>query len=209
MSKKCGYEPCRKPANAKGLCSGHYRQRRLGKELRPLVGKALTIEQRFWAKVEKTPGCWTWKGSTDGKGYAQIRVNDRIVLAHRLSFEWVHGSIPDGMFIDHICHNRKCVRPDHCRLATNAENQMNLLGARSHSKSGVRGVWWRADKRRWVAEARMYGKKHWIGMYKTLEEADRAATEWRRQHMPYSAIDRRPGSGSFFMPKINEIKEKN
>ena len=32
----CSYSPCEKPVRATGLCAGHYTQKSLGKELRPL-----------------------------------------------------------------------------------------------------------------------------------------------------------------------------
>jgi hypothetical protein len=38
---KCGFEGCPKPVKAKGLCSGHYRQKRAGEALRPLRRRRL------------------------------------------------------------------------------------------------------------------------------------------------------------------------
>lgn len=31
-----------------------------------------TPEERFWDKVQKSEGCWTWTGSISSSGYGQI-----------------------------------------------------------------------------------------------------------------------------------------
>ena len=34
----------------------------------------------------------------------------------------LRGPIPDGLQLDHLCRNRKCVRPDHLDAVTGREN---------------------------------------------------------------------------------------
>ena len=81
--------------------------------------------ERFWAKVEKTDGCWLWTGAICEDGYGRFHVdghNGRAVLAHRWTYQETHGEIAQGKQIDHLCRRRRCVRPDHLEVVTQAEN---------------------------------------------------------------------------------------
>lgn len=180
MQSTCSFPGCEKPHYAKGLCNGHYKQRRAGQELRP-IGFKVPLEQRFWAKVHKTPGCWEWTAATNSNGYGHIYVEGRVKAAHRISWEWANGPVPDGMVIDHRCSNPLCVNPEHLRAVTQGQNLQHRAGPQSNSTSGIRGVRW--DKRRnaWRAEARIAGRPYWGGYHGTQEAADQAARALRAQ----------------------------
>lgn len=51
-----------------------------------------------------------------------------MLLAHRAIWQHVHGAIPEGMTVDHICHERRCINVDHMRLLTNYENARRTAG---------------------------------------------------------------------------------
>lgn len=87
-----------------------------------------TAEERFWAKVTKSDGCWE-RPIYKGDRYSRIRIGRKIVGAHRFSWELHNGPIPDGMDVLHDCDNPPCVRPDHLHLGTHADN-MAEAGAR-------------------------------------------------------------------------------
>lgn len=78
--------------------------------------------KRFWDKVQKTDGCWDWTAYKTKEGYGRIGINGRLYLAHRVSYEWVKGKIPEGLVIDHLCGNPSCVNPDHLESVTQKEN---------------------------------------------------------------------------------------
>ena len=63
------------------------------------------------------------KGITTN-GYSRIRTEQGLIQAHRWAWEIVNGKIADGLVIDHICRNKKCVAVDHLRLVTQQENIM-------------------------------------------------------------------------------------
>lgn len=80
--------------------------------------RARPIEERFWAKVDKTGECWLWQGAYDRGGYGFFE-NKR---AHRLAWIWTNGPIPDGLHLDHLCYVRNCVNSDHLEPVTPQEN---------------------------------------------------------------------------------------
>lgn len=63
----------------------------------------------------KTP-CWIWLRSKKPDGYGLIRKtakNSDAGYAHRVYYERKHGSVPDGLVVDHLCEVPCCVNPDH------------------------------------------------------------------------------------------------
>lgn len=86
------------------------------------------VAERFWAKVEKTDGCWLWTGMKTGKQhkYGQMRVKPKgpwaLMVAHRIAYLLERGEIPTGLTLDHTCSNTLCVRPDHLEPVTLGEN---------------------------------------------------------------------------------------
>ena len=75
---------------------------------------------RFWRKVKggDVTTCWIWQASLH-RGYGQFAVSSRqIVIAHRFAYEELVGPIPDGLHLDHLCRQPKCVNPWHLEPVT-------------------------------------------------------------------------------------------
>ena len=140
-----------------------------------------TTEERFWEKVDKTGECWLWTGYCLPTGYGRFRHGGKLVYSHRLSYAWTNGEIPEGLYIDHRCHQRNCVRPDHLRLVTHAQNHQNRRGANRDSVTGVRGVYWNKQVQKFQALVKLSGKKYSAGYYDTLEAAEAAAIAKRSE----------------------------
>lgn len=100
------------------------------------------LAERFWPKVQITPGCWTWTAAQNGRGYGYIGKGPAgagALLAHRISYEMHHGPIPKGMLIRHKCDNPPCVNPDHLELGTVADNSRDMV-ERGRSTVGLRNA---------------------------------------------------------------------
>ena len=78
--------------------------------------------ERFWSKVEFTDTCWLWTRATHN-GYGWFSGEHRQSnFAHRWSYEFCVGEIPEGLQIDHLCRIRHCVNPDHLEPVTQQVN---------------------------------------------------------------------------------------
>lgn len=184
----CTFEPCTRRVHAWDLCNGHYRQSAEGRQLAPIT-RTLPPEQRFWLRVDRSGECWTWTGTLDASGYGRMKIGDVTHSAHRLAYELVFGSIPDGHHIDHICHHVSCVNPEHLRAVSRTQNMQNRSGAMRSSYTGIRGVRWRASHGKWAANATVNGKRSHLGYFDSSDAAESAVIAFRREHMPSSVMD--------------------
>lgn len=86
------------------------------------LNEALARPARFWAKVEKSPGCWLWTGARAPTGYGVLNVGGTPFYAHRFSCALAGVTLKRGLTIDHLCRNRGCVNPAHLEQVTAQEN---------------------------------------------------------------------------------------
>lgn len=91
------------------------------------------------SKIQKTETCWNWLGMINEKGYGRIDVSGRKISAHKYIYENTLGKIPDSLELDHLCRNRKCVRPDHLEPVTHQENIRRSLKNRVVKTHCIRG----------------------------------------------------------------------
>lgn len=93
--------------------------------------------------VDASSGCWNWIGATANKRnkwvYGLIMVDRKLQMAHRAMYEQKVGKIPDGLQIDHLCRNTRCVNPDHLEPVTAKENIARSINFQSSKKQCVNG----------------------------------------------------------------------
>ena len=66
--------------------------------------------------------CHEFTGSKNASGYGQTNVDGKNQPAHRVAYQHWIGDIPHKYDVSHICHNRKCINPDHLEAVTHADN---------------------------------------------------------------------------------------
>lgn len=89
---------------------------------------------RFWRKVDIGTGveCWPWTAGLTGAGYGIISWREdgkvRNQGAHRYAYEYLFGTIPEGLHLDHLCRNPRCVNPAHLDPVTPRVNALRGVG---------------------------------------------------------------------------------
>lgn len=99
---------------------------------------------RFFSKIDKNGPktkrlgrCWVWLDEPGRGGYCYFWHEGKKRLAHRFAYEYLVGPIPEGLIIDHVCHNedegcpggdydphRRCVNPRHLITTDQLSNVM-------------------------------------------------------------------------------------
>lgn len=129
----------------------------------------------------QSTGVFTWKlprrciragsaaGTINHYGYVVIKIDGLTYKAHRLAWMWATGRFSD-LEIDHINRIRSDNRLSNLREATSSQNKHNA-SMRTDNTSGLKGVSYSADRRKFVAQISVNGKNQNLGRFSTDQEA--------------------------------------
>ncbi len=129
--------------------------------------------------------CRRWNGKYAGKeaftandrGYKQGSVFGLNFRAHQVIWAMMTGEW-NAADIDHIDMNKSNNSWANLRAASRSENKFNV-GLRPDNTSGIKGVWYHSQCRKWAAEVYANGKKHSLGVFPTKQDASDVAAEAR------------------------------
>ncbi len=92
----------------------------------------------------------------------------RRVQIHRLIM-----GFPEGV-VDHRDADPSNNDCSNLRVTNQTKNNFNQKGPKKGSKSGYKGVYWHKAAKKWAAECRYNGKKHYLGIFDDVKDAARA-----------------------------------
>ena len=140
----------------------------------PLIRKIITCNR---VKIGDVAGCLN-KSKTNA-GYYAIKIYGKNHQLHRIVWIYHNGDIPDEMQVDHIDGNPLNNQIENLRLATQSQNNYNRK-KQSNNTSGVKGVVWSKQMKKWRAQIRINNKDKFIGLFHTIEEAEAAVIAARK-----------------------------
>lgn len=124
------------------------------------------------------------KVSQNSFPYTQIFYKEQRVYLHRLI-----ANADIGDYVDHINHNTLDNRKENLRIVSFSENMLNRKGAQVNNSSRYRGVH-KNGKGKWVARVIIQGVTYRLGTFECSEEANEVVTQFRRQYVPHSEMDK-------------------
>lgn len=91
----------------------------------------------FWKRVDMPSlfSCWDWMGPRNYDDYGLVKRKGKTLRCHRVSWEYIYGDIPNGLWVLHCCDNPKCCNPVHLFLGTHKDNMRDM----TEKNRGTRG----------------------------------------------------------------------
>lgn len=126
-------------------------------------GKRALIDTADWSRVQSQM-FYAMGPAASGQWYACDSNRD---LLHRMIMR-----AKPGQLVDHIKNNGLDCRRSNLRLCDVPQNQANRHVRRRGS--GLKGVHWNKNARKWCAQIRVRGTKHYLGLFSTEREAAKA-----------------------------------
>ena len=118
-------------------------------------------------------------GSLRKDGYWRIGFKGKAPTAHRIIFLYHHGYLPKN--IDHINGIKTDNRIENLRAATDSQNQYNSK-INTKNKSGIKGVSWNKQTKKWVVYLCINGKNKNFGKYFDINVAKFVANTMRYKY---------------------------
>lgn len=119
-------------------------------------------------------------GSKTVSGYLQVGFLGVDIKVHRIIWALVHGYWPE-LIIDHKDGNRLNNRIENLR-ETNFNGNLRNMRIPSHNTSGIKGVGFCKQTKKWTCSIHVNNKKIWLGRYDTKEEAAKVYEEASKKY---------------------------
>lgn len=129
-------------------------------------GKHALVDDEDYLELSK----FTWSATNHGtNSYAEGWITRKKIRMHRFLL-----NAPTGLSVDHINGNGLDNRRSNLRMATSSENSQNMRKLRNDSKTGIRGVSWNKNAKKFSAQIHNERRKEHLGYFNVLGDADSA-----------------------------------
>lgn len=150
----------------------------------PFSRYAITEEGVLYSLIGNIP--YKMSQSSDGCGYLRTSLSSdksKKITCHIHRLVWIafNGNIGDGLVIDHINHNILDNNLSNLRLVTIQDNLKNKKKS-PRNTSGVTGVSWDNQRKKWLAQICVNGKNTYIGRFDNIEDAISKRKEAEKEH---------------------------
>jgi hypothetical protein len=114
-----------------------------------------------------------WAQKVDGGFYAVTKIRQPDGRRRAVQMQRLLMGDPPGLNVDHRNRDTLDNRRANLRVATDSQNKANTPRYRNN-RSGFKGVYWKPRHRQWEVQIRHHGRCHFLGYFRTAEEAARA-----------------------------------
>lgn len=135
-----------------------------------------------WKEREGRARGRAWTGNNIGtqRGkYRYVGIFGNKIGTHRIAFALANGRWPYPI-CDHVNGDPSDNRAHNLREATALQSAHNIRGHKG-SASGVKGVAWQSQNRRWTTRVSYNRRSYSFGCYATVEEAAQAVRAGRQR----------------------------
>ncbi len=113
-------------------------------------------------------------GTFNSMGYTTIKLDGYLYLSHRLVWLYINGYWPTE--IDHIDHDKLNNKISNLRDTSHASNMKNQK-IRNTNTSGVNGVSWDSDRKKWQCKIYVNKKTIHLGRFASIDDARNARSD--------------------------------